>query len=197
MLDQVIDERSGEGGKDIASSCCSSSQAGVEPVAKSGITTVLKQYQPIIAIALSALLGSVVMPVGHHDVSHVAHMCSVFMGLFLFPLALLKLFDIEGFAAAFNRYDLAAQYLPGYALAYPFLEMALSLGFLSGLWPTFTHIAALIIGGVGTVGIIRTLSKGQQVKCACVGSTLNVPLGSVSIAENAGMAAMAVFLLVS
>jgi hypothetical protein len=74
---------------------------------------------------------------------------------------------------------------------YPFLELALALFFLSGLFPLATNIAAIAIGGVGTVGIVQTLARGEQVRCACVGSTLSVPLGTVSILENAGMAVMA------
>jgi hypothetical protein len=35
--------------------------------------------------------------------------------------------------------------------------------------------------------------KGQKVKCACLGTTLNVELGAISVLENLGMGAMAAY----
>jgi hypothetical protein len=155
------------------------------------------RYQPIIAIAGGALAGSLLLPAGYHHDAGLLGAMHIFMGLFLFPLALLKLFDIGGFAKAFARYDVVAKIWPTYGRVYPFLELALALSLLSSLWPIPTHIAALLIGTVGTIGIVQTLARGEQLRCACVGSTIDVPLGMVSISENAGMAAMAAVFLVS
>lgn len=161
---------------------------------KSGLVSFVTQYQPVLMIAGAALAGSLMLAAAGHGASP-AHLMQSFMGLFLLPLALLKLFDIGGFASAFARYDLPAKAWRPYGFVYPFLELALALFFLSGLFPLATNIAAVVIGGLGTVGIVQTLSRGEAVRCACVGSTLNVPLGAVSILENAGMAAMAAAML--
>jgi len=182
--------------KAAPASCCSGRKNPVDHPVSPKLPGFLLTYQPIFMIAGSALLGSLVFPNAHHGEGGIAQTLSAFMGLFLFPLALLKLFDVGGFVKAFANYDLAARFIPGYALAYPFLEMALAIGFLSGIWPDLTHFTALVIGVVGTAGIVRVLSKGERIQCACVGSTLKVPLGSVSIAENAGMAGMAALLLI-
>jgi hypothetical protein len=153
-----------------------------------------RAYQPVLMIAGAALAGSLMLGAAGHG-ANAAHLMQSFMGLFLLPLALLKLFDIGGFASAFARYDVVARAWRPYGFVYPFLELALALFFLSGLLPFATNIAAVLIGGIGTVGIVRTLARGEQVRCACVGSTLNVPLGTVSILENAGMALMAAAML--
>jgi hypothetical protein len=162
--------------------------------AKRGVASFVAQYKPILMIAGGALAGSLMLGAAGHGTSP-AHLMQSFMGLFLLPLALLKLFDIGGFASAFARYDIVAKAWRPYGSVYPFLELALALLFLSGLFPLATSIAAIAIGGIGTVGIVRTLARGEQVRCACVGSTLNVPLGTVSILENAGMAVMAAAML--
>ncbi|NJM34856.1 MAG: hypothetical protein HC850_09260 [Rhodomicrobium sp.] len=178
-----------------ARACCGGRKQSLPEPKRLALTDYLVQYQPIVVIAGSALLGSLLLPAGHQHADGLAKVMSIFMGLFLFPLALLKLFDIAGFAAAFRRYDIVAKAVPAYGLAFPFIELALALAFLSGLWPTATHVSAMIIGAVGTVGIVQTLSRGEKLQCACVGSAIKVPLGSVSIMENTGMALMAAILL--
>jgi hypothetical protein len=150
-------------------------------------------YRPILVIAGAAAGGSLMMVYAHEALG--IHAMQTFMGLFLLPLAILKLFYVEGFATAVARYDIAVKLWPGYAKFYPFAELALALLFLTGLFPVATNSAAVIIGAVGTVGIVRSLSRDEPVSCACVGSTLDVPLGTVSIAENAGMAVMAAAML--
>jgi hypothetical protein len=154
----------------------------------------LHAYQPVLTIAGAALAGSLMLGAAGHG-ADAAHRMQSFMGLFLLPLALLKLFDIGGFASAFARYDVVARAWRPYGFVYPFVELALALFFLAGLLPVATNVAAVVIGGLGTIGIVQTLARGDQVRCACVGSTLNVPLGTVSILENAGMALMAAAML--
>ncbi|HEY7645931.1 MAG TPA: MauE/DoxX family redox-associated membrane protein [Hyphomicrobiales bacterium] len=195
MLNDTIDVRTDEvsGQK----SCCGSRKQSIVDPPRTDPLKALRQYQPILVIAGAALAGSLLLSSGHQHGAGALQVMPVFMGLFLFPLALLKLFDIGGFAEAFARYDVVAKIWPAYGRLYPFLELALALLFLSGLWPDPTHVAAFVIGTIGTVGIVRTLMSGEQLRCACVGSSIEVPLGLVSILENAGMAAMAAFFLMS
>lgn len=193
MLNQTVNDPTLH--QPAKASCCGSKRVEVQAPIQSSILIYIQQYQPIIAIAVCALIGAMLLPSGHQHGPAIVQPLSVFMGLFLFPLALLKLFDIGGFARAFARYDVLAKKLPAYAVAYPFIEMALALSFLCSLWPDATHFAALIIGAIGTIGIVKTLAEGEAVQCACVGSAIKVPLGAVSILENAGMAVMAAFLL--
>lgn len=153
------------------------------------------RYQPVIAIAFASLSGAVMLSfsrAGGFD-SHI-FMHSM-MGLFLLPLALLKMFDLNGFVASFEKYDVLTKVWRPYGYVYPFLELALALLFLSGLWLTSACIATLIIMGLGSIGIISQLSQGKQLDCACVGSVVKVPLGFISITENIGMVVMAAIML--
>jgi len=181
-------------------SCCSAhakADAAPPPVIqpKASLGEALARYRPIFIIAGAAAVGAVMMAAAAPQGMVAERAMGAFMGLFLLPLALLKLFDIGGFAASFARYDLLAKAWKPYGTIYPFAELALALLFLSGLFPVATNVAAIAIGALGTVGILRTLSQGEQVRCACVGSVIDVPLGTVSVIENAGMAAMAAAML--
>lgn len=148
------------------------------------------RYQPVLVIAGASVLGGLaIVSGGHGGFMHGA------MGLLLFQLALLKLVDIGGFAEAFARYDIVAKAWRPYGYVYPFAELALALAYLSGAWPSATYAATVLIMGLGSIGVIRTLARGEQVKCACVGSKIDVPLGAVSVLENVGMAVMAAVML--
>ena len=55
---------------------------------------------------------------------------------------------------------------------------------------------ALFIGTVGGVSVFKAVYiDKRELKCACVGGSSNVPLGFVSLTENLGMIAMAVWML--
>lgn len=118
-----------------------------------------------------------------------------FMGLFLLSFSMLKLFDLAGFAEGFQKYDLLAGKFRPYALLYPFLELALALGYLSHWQPTTVYLATVILMTFGAIGVFRTLAQGLDIKCACMGSTLNVPLSTVAVIEDVGMALMALAML--
>ena len=186
-----------------AKACCSAHAMPAQPVhehrhhaAEPEIPTGadLGRYKPIFIIAGAAAIGAIMLAATSHGMV-AERLMGGFMGLFLLPLALLKLFDVEGFAASFARYDLLAKAWKPYGLVYPFAELAIALLFLSGLFAVVTNVAAIAIGTLGTIGIVQTLARGEQVRCACVGSAIDVPLGTVSIIENAGMAIMAALML--
>lgn len=117
------------------------------------------------------------------------------MGLFFVIFAMFKFFDLAGFAKGFRKYDILAQNIPAYANLYPFLELALGLLYLSGRYPESTAIATTILMAISAAGILREMRRGNQFTCACLGTTLNVPLSTVSVIENLGMGAMAVLML--
>lgn len=177
--------------KNESSSCCSAPTAKVEIAApRFDITAYIARYQPVLVIAGASVLGGLALSNGQGlPFMHGA------MGLFLFQLALLKLVDIGGFADAFARYDVIAKNWRPYGYIYPFAELALALAYLSGEWLTATYIATVVIMGIGSIGVLRSLASGEKVKCACVGSKIDVPLGAISVIENVGMAAMAAVML--
>ncbi|NMN05540.1 MULTISPECIES: glutaredoxin [unclassified Novosphingobium] len=120
-----------------------------------------------------------------------------FVGMSMAVLALLKLQDIGRFATMFLGYDLLARRWVPYATLYPFAEALAGLLMIAGVWTWLSAPVALFIGTVGAVSVFKAVYiDRRELKCACVGGSSNVPLGFVSLTENIGMVAMALWMLV-
>ncbi|MDD5200075.1 MAG: hypothetical protein PHC88_09755 [Terrimicrobiaceae bacterium] len=119
-----------------------------------------------------------------------------FMGLFLVVFSMFKFFDLSGFADGFQMYDLLAKPFRPYAYAYPFIDLALGLGYLARWQPTWTYVATIAVMFFGAAGVVRGLAEGLDIECACMGKVLHVPLSTVALLENVTMAAMAAGMLV-
>ena len=113
------------------------------------------------------------------------------MGFFLLFLSALQLFDLHGFADSFARYDLLAARSRLYALAYPFIEAVLGIAYLAHFWPLATNLVALSIFLAGAAGVVRIIRSGEKLTCACVGTGFALPVGKVTLLEDAAMAGMA------
>ncbi|MGP1383410.1 MAG: MauE/DoxX family redox-associated membrane protein [Thainema sp.] len=121
-----------------------------------------------------------------------------FMGISLSMLASLKLMDINAFSESFAKYDLVTQRFKPYGKIYPFAELAIGLGFLSGIAPLATGIGSLVVGVSGAVSVFKAVYIDKiALNCACIGGNSKAPLGVVSFAENAIMALMGATLIFS
>jgi glutaredoxin len=147
-----------------------------------------KTYRPIIAIFTTAALLAIATSTGILG----------FMGFSLSVLALLKLMDIASFVEDFKQYDLLSKAIPLYAKVYPFLELIAGLGFVSGAAPMMTGIIATLVGIIGGFSTFKAVYvAGSDLNCACVGGNQNVPLGPISLTENAMMATMGIYILLT
>jgi len=92
-------------------------------------------------------------------------------------------------------YDLLAKPFRSYAYVYPFIELFLGLGYLAHWQPKLTYVATIIVLAFGSIGVLRALFKGLDIECACMGTVLHVPLSTVALIEDLGMAVMAAVML--
>jgi len=150
----------------------------------------LQQYRPLIVIFGVSLLAAAALSFG----AQLPFMRGA-MGLFLCLLASLQLFSLDGFAKTFAGYDVVAAKVKAYALAYPFIELALGFAYLAGIAPMATNAVMLALMLVGNIGVINVLRRGQKIQCACVGTTFSLPVGRVTLAENTVMGLMAAVML--
>jgi glutaredoxin len=119
-----------------------------------------------------------------------------FMGISLSMLASLKLMDLDSFTESFQKYDLVTKRFKSYGKIYPFLELAIGLGFLSGIVPLATGIAATTVGVLGSISVFKAVYIDKMaLNCACVGGNSKAPLGIVSMTENLMMAIMGAILI--
>jgi hypothetical protein len=118
-----------------------------------------------------------------------------FMGVALLALAVLKLINIKGFAAAYANYDLIASKSKAYAYAYPFIELALGLMYFFAWNVRTAAIVTLVVFTLAGIGVGRTLAQKKTIYCACVGTLFKIPLTTFTLAEDIAMVAMSLMLL--
>lgn len=118
-----------------------------------------------------------------------------FMGLFYIVFSFFKLLDLKGFPESFRMYDPLAKVFPMYGWIYPFIEIALGLMFLMRWNILAALIITIIILGITTVGVTKTLLDKKSIRCACLGTALNLPMTEATFIENAIMLIMAITML--
>ncbi len=120
-----------------------------------------------------------------------------FMAGFFIVFAVFKLFDLKGFQDAYTTYDLIAKHYPKYALVYPFIELTLGFAFLFRYQITFTLYATIAVMSVGSLGVIQALRNKQAIRCACLGTSLNLPMSTVTLVEDLLMVLMSAAMLLA
>lgn len=118
-----------------------------------------------------------------------------FMGLFYIVFSFFKFLDLKGFPESFRMYDPLAKVLPAYGWAYPFLELGLGLLFLMRFQVTTALIVTVVILGITTIGVTKTLLDKRSIRCACLGTALKLPMTEATFIENAIMLVMAFWML--
>jgi hypothetical protein len=155
----------------------------------------LNKYWPLLILIIVAFLAALSITYGVsgglHDWMH------YFMGIFLSIFGLIKLFNLSGFADGFQMYDIIAKRSRLYAYVYPFIELILGLAYLSFILPLLVYSLTILIMSIGVIGVVTALKQGLDVRCACMGTALNVPLSTVTLTEDLGMIFMALLMLVT
>jgi copper chaperone CopZ len=118
-----------------------------------------------------------------------------FMAGFFLVFSFFKLLDLRGFADAYRSYDIVARAWPAWAWIYPFVELALGIAYLVGFAPLATNVVTLVVMLVSAVGVLMALLDRRAIRCACLGTALNLPMTKVTLVEDLGMAAMAAAML--
>jgi copper chaperone CopZ len=118
-----------------------------------------------------------------------------FMAAFFLAFSFFKLLNIRAFADAYAGYDLLAAKWRGWGFLYPFVELALGIAYLINFQPTLTNAVTFVVMTFSLLGVWRAVASKQKIKCACLGAVFNLPMSTVTIVEDALMAAMALWML--
>lgn len=164
-------------------------EVGVEVAEKSK----LQQLKPLLLIFL--YLFSAAFLLNYKDWDSGEAMFD-FMGLFYIVFSFFKLLDLKGFPESFRMYDPLAKVIPAYGWVYPFIELALGLLFLMRFQITTALIATIVILGVTTIGVTKTLLDKKSIRCACLGTALKLPMTEATFIENFIMLIMAISMLI-
>ncbi len=152
----------------------------------------LQQLKPLLIIIFYIATASVLLH--YKDWSWSAFMLD-FMGLFYIVFSFFKMLDLKGFPESFKMYDPLAKKLPAYGWIYPFIETALGLMFLMRFKVEIALIVTLVVLGITTVGVTKTLLDKKSIRCACLGTALKLPMTEATFIENAIMIVMAILML--
>ena len=79
---------------------------------------------------------------------------------------------------------------------YPFVELGLGVAYLLAWMPLAINIITLVLMLVGAAGVLNALLNKRAIRCACLGTALNLPMTKVTLVEDLAMAVMAVVMLV-
>ena len=118
-----------------------------------------------------------------------------FMGLFYIVFGFFKMLDLKGFPESFKMYDPLAKRLPIYGWIYPFIETALGIMFLMRFQVNTALIMTLVVLGITTIGVSKTLLDKKSIRCACLGTSLKLPMTEATLIENTLMITMAALML--
>ncbi len=152
----------------------------------------LEQLKPLLLIFLFLFSAVFLM---HYKNWNISEAMLDFMGLFYIVFSFFKLLDLNGFPKSFRMYDPLAKRVPAYARVYPFLELALGILFLMRLQITTALISTIVILGITTFGVTKTLLNKKKIRCACLGTALQLPMTEATLIENTIMLFMAVSML--
>ena len=119
-----------------------------------------------------------------------------FMGVFYVVFSFFKLLDLKGFPESFKMYDPIAKVIPLYGWVYPFIEVALGVMFLMRIETPIALIITLIVLGITTIGVTKTLLDKESIQCACLGTALKLPMTKATFIENSIMIVMAIVMLI-
>ena len=91
----------------------------------------------------------------------------------------------------FSKYDIFAKKIPMFAVSYPFIELLLGVAFLTQTLLIVANILTLIFMVSQSIGVIKVLQSKQEIQCACLGTSINLPISYLTLLENIVMVLMA------
>ena len=154
----------------------------------------LQQLKPLLLIIFYIASASVLL---HYKNWSWSEFMLDFMGLFYIVFSFFKMLDLKGFPESFRMYDPLAKRVPFYGKVYPFIETALGLMFLLRFEINIALIITLIVLGITTIGVTKTLLDKKSIRCACLGTALKLPMTEATFIENAIMIVMATLMLIN
>lgn len=152
----------------------------------------IKQLKPLFIILGYIFIASILL---NYENWNSSNAMLDFMGLFYVIFSFFKILDIKGFSMSFSMYDPLAKQVPIYGYIYPFIEVLLGMMFLIRFKLNIALMLTVIVLGITTIGVTQTLINKRSIKCACLGTTLNLPMTEATFIENALMIIMAFTLI--
>jgi len=153
----------------------------------------LMQLKPLFLIFGYIIIASFLM---HFREWNTREFMLDFMGLFFIVFSFFKFLDLRGFSESFKMYDPLAKVIPFYGAIYPFIEVVLGIAFLFRFQVLTVTIITIVLLGITTIGVTKSLLNKEEIQCACLGTTLNLPMTQATFIENSIMIIMGVLMII-
>ncbi|MBR9861409.1 heavy metal translocating P-type ATPase [bacterium] len=152
-----------------------------------------RSYKPLIIVVVYLVTVTLMIELASGMFMPEVWMANFMAGFFI-TFSFFKILDIEGFADAYQSYDLIAKRFRFYGILFPFIELALGLAYI--LFPDngLTHLITALIMFVSLIGVVLAVTNKRQIQCACLGTVFNLPMSYVTIIEDSVMLAMAIMM---
>lgn len=118
-----------------------------------------------------------------------------FMAGFFLLFSFFKLLDLRGFVDSYAGYDIPTKYFRVYGYLYPFIELGFGVAYFIKPYSTELHIATLVIMSVSIIGVLKSLLNKRDIRCACLGTVFNLPMGTVTVIEDGLMIVMSLLMI--
>ena len=155
----------------------------------------MKRYWPLVVVVFISIIAGAAL-LGNTAENSFMYLMVNASGMFFLFLATLKFWDLKGFCHSFREYDLIAKRFPLYGYIYPFLYFIIAVAYLAHFFLILVGLFTAILMIILAIGVFTALFKGQDLRCACMGTKLDLPLGVVSVVESLGMGAMGVLIVI-
>ncbi len=154
-----------------------------------------REYLKFAAVLASILLASLGLAYlrDWNIMGFMAH----FMGVFFITFGVFKLVNLEMFVLTYRGYDIIAKRFRFWGWVFPFVELAIGVGYLllgNNIW---LNIATILITATASIGVIKELRRKSVMKCACLGTVIRLPLSKISFVEDFAMLVMAMIMIIS
>lgn len=156
----------------------------------------LKTYKPLIIIFFYILIGVTIIEFKSGRFNLMEAMNNFMAGFFI-VFSFFKMLDLPNFASSYSSYDIIAGKWYGYGFIYPFIELTIGIFYFLHFYPVFTNVATIIIMGVSSIGVIKSVMQKRTIQCACLGTVFNLPMSTITILEDLLMVFMAIVMLLT
>jgi len=156
----------------------------------------LETYKPILLLFFYISLAAILAATSTQGFDSMKAM-RIFMSGFFLSFSFFKLLDVKGFAESYSTYDVLAKRNRTWGYIYPFLELALGIGYAVNFKPVLINAGTFIVMTISIIGVLESVFNKRKIRCACLGAVFNLPMSTVTIIEDALMIAMSGIMLLA
>ncbi len=166
----------------------------INAVADPVLSSWFETYRPLLLIVAFIFGSSLLVQLPLEGIS-VNETMRYFMAGFFLVFSFFKLLDLSAFASAYANYDLIAKRWRGWGFVYPFAELTLGACYLSNIGGQILHMVTFLLMSFSAIGVIQSVLNKTKIRCACLGTVFQLPMSTITIVEDLGMALMALLML--